>query len=74
MREALRGQPDRPRPMPPGLVTLRISKDRSAGRHNDADAMYETFMEDHLPAAASNANSPPGTGTQSVPGGGEPLF
>ncbi len=25
MREALRGQPDRPRPQPPGLVSLRIS-------------------------------------------------
>ena len=41
---------------------------------NDADAIYETFMDDHLPPAANNANSPPGSGTQSVPGNGEPLF
>jgi penicillin-binding protein 1A len=75
MREALRGQPDRPRPMPPGLVSLRISpKTGALAGANDADAIYETFMEDHLPPAANNANSPPGTGTQSVPGSGEPLF
>ncbi len=75
MREALRGQPDRPRPMPPGLVSLRISPRTGAlAGANDADAIYETFMEDHLPPAANNANSPPGTGTQSVPGNGEPLF
>ncbi len=75
MREALRGQPDRPRPMPPGLVSLRISPRTGAlAGANDADAIYETFMEDHLPPAANNANSPPGTGTQSVPGSGEPLF
>jgi penicillin-binding protein 1A len=75
MREALRGQPDRPRPLPPGLVSLRISPRTGAlAGANDADAIYETFMEDHLPPAANNANSPPGTGTQSVPGSGEPLF
>jgi penicillin-binding protein 1A len=75
MREALRGQPDRPRPMPPGLVSLRISPRTGAlAGANDADAIYETFMQDHLPPAANNANSPPGTGTQSVPGNGEPLF
>jgi len=75
MREALRGQPDRARPLPPGLVSLRISPRTGAlAGANDADAIYETFMEDHLPPAANNANSPPGTGTQSVPGSGEPLF
>jgi penicillin-binding protein 1A len=75
MREALRGQPDRPRPMPSGLVSLRISPRTGAlAGANDADAIDETFMEDHLPPAANNANSPPGTGTQSVSGSGEPLF
>ena len=75
MREALRGQPDRARPLPPGLVSLRISpRTGTLAGANDADAIYETFMEDHLPPAANNANSPPGTGTQSVPGSGEPLF
>ena len=41
---------------------------------NDADAIYETFMEDHLPPAASTGNSPPGGGPQTVPGSAEPLF
>ena len=75
MREALRGQPDRARPLPPGLVSLRISPRTGAlAGANDADAIYETFMEDHLPPAANNANLPSGTGTQSTPGNGEPLF
>jgi penicillin-binding protein 1A len=75
MREALRGQPDRPRPMPPGLVSLRISPRTGAlAGANDADAINETFMEDHQPPAANNANLPPGTGTQSTSGSGEPLF
>ena len=63
MREALRGQPDRPRPLPPGLVSLRISpKTGALAGANDADAIYETFMEDHLPPAANTGNSLPGTG------------
>ncbi len=75
MREALRGQPDRPRPLPPGLVSLRISpKTGALAGANDADAIYETFMEDHLPLAASTINSPPGGGPQTVPGNAEPLF
>ena len=61
--------------MPPGLVSLRISpRTGTLAGPNDTDAIYETFMEDHLPPAANNANSPPGTGAQSVPGSGEPLF
>ena len=75
MREALRGQPDRPRPMPSGLVSLRISpKTGALAGANDADAINEIFMEDHLPLAANTGNAPPGTGTQNVPGSGEPLF
>jgi len=75
MREALRGQPDRPRPMPSGLVSLRISpKTGALAGANDADAISETFMEDHLPPATSTGNAPPGTGPQNVPGSGEPLF
>jgi penicillin-binding protein 1A len=75
MREALRGQPDRPRPMPSGLVSMRISpKTGALAGANDADAINEIFMEDHLPPAANTGNLPPGTGTQNVPGSGEPLF
>jgi penicillin-binding protein 1A len=75
MREALRGQPDRPRPLPPGLVSLRISpKTGALAGANDADAINETFMEDHLPPAANTGNAPPGTSPQSGAGSGEPLF
>ena len=75
MREALRGQPDRPRQQPPGLVSLRISpKTGTLAGASDADAIYETFMQDHLPPATSTGSAPPGTGPQNVPGSGEPLF
>ena len=75
MREALRDQPDRPRPLPSGLVSLRISPRTGAlAGPNDADAIYETFMEDHLPPAAGTGNAPPGTGPQGTPANGEPLF
>jgi hypothetical protein len=56
-------------------VTLRISpKTGALAGANDADAISETFMEDHLPPATSTGNAPPGTGPQNVPGSGEPLF
>jgi penicillin-binding protein 1A len=75
MREALRGQPDRPRPMPSGLVTLRISpRTGTLAGANDADAISEVFMEDHLPPDANAGNSPTGNSPQTVPGSGEPLF
>jgi len=75
MREALRAQPDRPRPMPPGLVTLRISPRTGAqAGANDADAINETYMEDHLPPAAGSGNAPPGASPQNPTGSGEPLF
>ncbi len=51
MREALRGVPERPRPMPEGLITLRISPE--TGMLVSAEypgAILETFMVDHLPA------------------------
>jgi penicillin-binding protein 1A len=75
MREALRGQPDRPRPMPAGLVTERISKRTGllAG-NNDADAMYETFMDASLPPAASSGIAPPAAVPQNGGSSTEPLF
>jgi penicillin-binding protein 1A len=74
MREALRGLPDVPRPLSPGLVTLRINKRTGllAG-NDDPDAMYETFIEDHAPAQSGTTVSGPGSSAQSS-GSGEPLF
>jgi penicillin-binding protein 1A len=68
MREGLRGLPDVPRPMPPGLVTARI--DASSGQlaaAGDTAAISEYFFTDKLPAAATGPNTPGNTGT-------EPLF
>jgi penicillin-binding protein 1A len=74
MREALRGVPERPRPMPEGLVNLRISPSTGAvADAADPDSIFETFMIEHLPPGGDPAN--PGTGaTPGNSGGGDPLF
>ena len=76
MREALRAQPDRARPMPSGLVTARISpRTGELAASNESDAIYETFMEDHMPTVSNAANTFPGTQVQTPGGSGsEPLF
>ncbi len=79
MREALRDQPDEPRPLPPGLVTARISKRTgllATAQDSDSDSMYETFMEGTLPQAQSPVTVAPGTAPASPTStaGGEPLF
>jgi penicillin-binding protein 1A len=76
MREALRAQPDRARSMPPGLVTARISpKTGALVSTNEGDAIYETFMEDHLPPADSAVgNTVPVSGPQKTGVTSEPLF
>ncbi len=68
MREGLRGLPDVPRPMPPGLVSARV--DATTGQlaaASDANAISEFFFTDKLPAAASGPSNPANAGT-------EPLF
>ena len=58
MRAALQGVPEIERPMPNGLVTLRIS--RATGLLASAenpDAILETFMVNHLPTAATSPAS-----------------
>jgi penicillin-binding protein 1A len=50
MREALRGVPEYIRPMPDGLITLRISPDTGMlASGENPDAILETFMTDRLP-------------------------
>ncbi len=73
MREALKGVPDKRRPMPEGLVQLRVSSKTGAlvGAENP-DGFMETFMADHLPTgeeAGSVAQGAEG-GAQSS----EPIF
>jgi penicillin-binding protein 1A len=75
MREALRGQPDRMRPMPSGLVTARISpKTGALASANEPDAIYETFMEDHMPTAGNAVNTIQGASPQNPGASSEPLF
>ena len=76
MREALRGQPDRPRPLPPGLVTLRIDKRTGLlACPGDGDTLYETFMSAHLPPPCNPAVFTPGaTPANPAAGGAAPLF
>jgi penicillin-binding protein 1A len=75
MREALRGQPDRARPLPPGLVTVRISpRTGVAAGPNESDAIYETFMDGHLPLAPNGGVAVPGLAPQNPAAGSEPLF
>jgi penicillin-binding protein 1A len=74
MREALRGVQDQRRPMPDGLVQLRVSSRTGAlvGAENP-DGFMETFMADHLPAG----NEEGGSVAQGAEGGAqssEPIF
>jgi penicillin-binding protein 1A len=56
MAEALQGTAEQRRAPPPGLVTMRISAETGlAARPDDANAMFETFIEGHLPPVAEGA-------------------
>ena len=68
MREALRGVPDAPRPVPPGLVTARINPQTGLlALPNDASALSEYFFTDKVPTASAAPGNPGAAG-------GEPLF
>jgi penicillin-binding protein 1A len=77
MAEALQGMPEQRRPAPPGLVNMRISASTGmAARPDDSDAMFETFIEGHLPPVPEggvNDSSQDGTSTHE-PSSDEPLF
>lgn len=76
MREALKGVPERRRPMPDGLVTLRISPvtGRLASGENP-DAILETFMTDRLPGGGiPGDDGGPAVTDAGDSGGGEPIF
>jgi penicillin-binding protein 1A len=67
MRYALAGVPQWQRPMPSGIVTLRISPQTGALVSDESpDGIPEVFMANHLPAAApGTALTPQGTQSQS---------
>ncbi len=77
MREALRGVPEYIRPMPEGLVTLRISPDTGMlASGENPDAILETFMTDHLPGGrcAGDENGSQLAPRPATPQGAEPGF
>ena len=73
MREALKGVPDQRRPMPDGVVTLRISRETGALVSNEnPDSMMEVFESDHLPSSTEASTAAPnGDGTAAS---AEPIF
>jgi len=77
MAEALQGTPEHRLPPPPGLVTMRISAETGrVARPDDENAMFETFIEGHLPPAAEEiVPGDPVEGTQAEQSSSEePLF
>ena len=68
MRTALAGQPDMPRPIPPGLLVGRVNAQTGfLAPVGDAGAINEYFLSGKLPAAGSATSNPSNNGT-------EPLF
>jgi hypothetical protein len=76
MREALKGVPQDKRPMPDGIVTLRISPASGAlVSAENPDGIAEIFMADHLPTAAEHGSmAQSAEGGQPGQAGGEPIF
>lgn len=73
MREALKAVPERRRPMPEGLIQLRISPETGRlANEADPDGVFETFMIDRLPQGSSFAAA--GEGQDEEPASSEPLF
>jgi penicillin-binding protein 1A len=75
MREALRGVPERRRPMPEGLIQLKISPQTGMlASGENSEAISETFMVDHLPTGSTPGDE--GTVPASAEGSAssEPIF
>ena len=75
MREALRGVPERRRPMPDGLIQLKISPETGMlASGENPEAISETFMVDHLPTGSTPGDE--GTTPASAEGSAttEPIF
>jgi penicillin-binding protein 1A len=72
MREALKGVPEQRRPMPDGLVTLRISPDTGTlVSAENPDGIPEMFMVNHLPSAQDAVQNAQGPEAQQS---SEPIF
>ena len=61
MREALRDSPDQERPLPPGVVHVKIDPDTGLlARPGQENAIYEYFREEYVPEPGSQGSSPGG--------------
>jgi penicillin-binding protein 1A len=69
MREALADSPDRERPVPAGIASVRINPEtgRLAGA-GDSDAIFEYFREEYVPEPAEGGGEdvPGKTGTDDL--------
>ena len=63
MAEALKGLPDQRRPMPPGLVQMRVSADTGlVARPGEPNTIFELFMPGHLPGESAGGPGPESEG------------
>jgi len=75
MREALRGVPERRRPMPDGLIQLRISPDTGMlASAENREAISETFMVDHLPTGGTPGEEGTNPASAEGPAQADPIF
>jgi penicillin-binding protein 1A len=76
IREALKGVPQDKRPMPDGIVTLRVSPESGAlVSAENPDGISEIFMADHLPASNDQGSmAQSAEGGKAGQAGGEPIF
>lgn len=59
MRVALRDSPDEERPLPPGIVHVRIDPDTGLlARPGQENAIFEYFREEHAPGASGGSEQP----------------
>ncbi len=64
MREALRDSPEAERPLPTGLVHVRIDPDTGQlARSRQRNAIFEYFREEHVPRQSAQEEDP-GSGSQ----------
>ena len=64
MREALRDIPQRQRPVPPGIVSVRIDPDTGLlAKSGQANAIFEYFLKETVPGRGGRENDA-GPGSQ----------
>ena len=69
MREALRDSPEVQRPLPPGLVSVRIDPDTGQlARPGQSDAIFEYFLKENVPGqgGANTGTGPDNPGTEEL--------